>query len=119
MAQNKKLNQNYTNLNDLVVPDNWMEITGPFYHIKTENKETIGPFHSHDISQLLEVTNLPDATLIKDAKNTSGWTPLYSHPVFQRRKPSLLTQITNVQAEKFYYLKNGVHYFFHQDKIEF
>jgi hypothetical protein len=108
MAQNNKINKVTLNdLSDLVVPDNWMEITGPFYHIKTESKEIKGPFHAHDITALLEITTLPDETLIKDAKNTTEWSPLYAHPAFQRRKPSIVTEISNIQASKFYYLKNG------------
>jgi hypothetical protein len=77
------------------------------FEIQIENK-IIGPFWQEDLKDFLSDANLyKDSTLVKSI-DEGDWKEVYSHPYFQRRRPSLVsTAQMNETQEDYYILKDG------------
>lgn len=107
MAQAKQLKHFIQNLEDLIVEEGWQEHTGPFFYIKIKGANSLGPIRAVDLQAYIAENSLPSTTMVRDAKNTQDWVNIYSHPYFQRRKPSLVHPSSSKTDYTFYYLKNG------------
>jgi len=106
-SQKKQKNVSLSELSELKVEQEWTEMTGPFFYIKTEDEKSFGPFQTHIISDYIDQVGLPTQTLLRDAKSLNDWQPLYSHPQFQRRRPSLVPTKANDQIKHLIILKDG------------
>jgi len=77
------------------------------FEVQVESK-IIGPFWQEDLKDFLGDANLyKDGTLVKSLEE-GDWKEVYSHPFFQRRRPSLVsTENMSTTEEDYYILKDG------------
>ena len=77
------------------------------FEVQVEGK-IIGPFWQEDLKDFLKDANLyKDSTKVKSLEE-GDWKEVYSHPFFQRRRPSLVsTEGMKTTVEDYYILKDG------------
>lgn len=91
----------------LKAPENWGEMTGPFFHLQLPDTPPQGPFHAKELKDFVADINLPPGTMVRDAKGIGAWTAFYEHPFFQRRKPQVLAEGSATKAKEYYLLVEG------------
>ncbi|MBT3236686.1 MAG: hypothetical protein HN353_12090 [Bdellovibrionales bacterium] len=76
--------------------------------VKTKD-QTIGPIPKSELKAALESGSivLPNNTQIKST-DTNGWMPLYEHPLFQRRKPAIISFKTLGDSDQVHLLKHAL-----------
>ncbi len=91
-------------LEKVKAPDNWSEITGPFFHLKLPGTPASGPYLAGGLKSLVEEEAFPEETVIRDAKNIGDWLSVYAHPAFQRRRPQIVGEEENIPHDKNAYI---------------
>lgn len=91
-------------LEKIKAPQNWDEITGPFFHIKLPNSAPKGPYIGAQLKHVCEMLEFPEDTLVRDAKNIGDWVNLYNHPTFQRRKPQVVGEDSEISQDRHTYV---------------
>ena len=89
-------------------PQNWGEMTGPFFHLHLPDHEPLGPFHAHELKEFTEGIELPEGSLVRDAKGFGEWVNFYEHPFFQRRKPQILDEQNPMAQNSFHIITDGI-----------
>lgn len=87
-------------LEEVKAPENWSEITGPFFHLKLPGVSSSGPYLSAGLKAMAEEECFPEETVIRDAKNIGDWINIYAHPAFQRRKPQIVGEEETIPTDK-------------------
>jgi hypothetical protein len=82
--------EHFEMLMEIKADPNWGEKTGPFFHLQLPGEGPLGPFPGATLRDFSEEVSFPEGTKVKDAKSTSSWQELFSHPFFQRRKPQIV-----------------------------
>lgn len=82
--------EHFEKLMEIKADPNWGEKTGPFFHLQMPGEGPLGPFPGAILKEFSEQIPFPEGTQVKDAKSTSAWQELFSHPFFQRRKPQIV-----------------------------
>ncbi len=91
-------------LEKVKAPDDWSEITGPFFHLKLPDTPASGPYMAGGLKVLAEEQAFPVGTVIRDAKNIGDWISVYAHPAFQRRKPQIVGEDENIPHDMMAYI---------------
>lgn len=83
--------EHFEKLMEIKAGPNWGEQTGPFFHLQMPGEGPLGPFPGASLKNFADEAPFPEGTQIKDAKSTTAWQEIFSHPFFQRRKPQLVS----------------------------
>jgi hypothetical protein len=72
------------------------------------NGEEFGPIWQQDIKEFLQINNqLSEETTLKNI-DSDEWLPIFEHPIFQRRKPQLVsTHSLENEETSFFILRDG------------
>lgn len=76
------------------------------YYIKDSGKE-LGPFWQEDLKEFIDDYGLLNQNVLAKSLNDSDWTPVTSHPLFQRRRPEIVKEFKIDEDDQFFLLKNG------------
>lgn len=99
------------NLHQLLAPiketGNWDSSNKQLYYLQGEDGLNVGPVDGQKLLSFLEYTPLPSSTQIKPLGDQAEWILLYEHPIFQRRKPQVVTDHGELVDKNFWLLKAG------------
>jgi hypothetical protein len=72
--------------------------------------QAIGPISKGDLKHALqeEIIFLPTNTIFKSS-DTNGWIPIFEYPLFQRRKPAIVSFQSVGESDRIQLLKHGQH----------
>ena len=104
MKTDNKMKEILAELEKIKAPQNWDEITGPFFHIKLPNSAPKGPYIGAQLKHVCDMIEFPEETLVRDAKNIGDWINLYNHPAFQRRRPQVVGQDKEISEDRHTYV---------------
>lgn len=75
------------------------------YSLEIEG-QVLGPFYQEDLKEFILNHELPTETKVK-LQASEDWKLIYQHPLFQRRKPQLVSNQTLNTQEEIYILRDG------------